>query len=225
MKSLLIIFSLVGGFFATDDTAIEFGNNNVRGNAMHEQFNGYGEGFALTAEEEALRTYVDELKEAYDFYNLTVEEQIAAMDEIHELVIIKAEELGVDTTSMIERFEERKVNFELHNSPEWIEFREYKDQLFLDYDLENLSLEEKILVMDEIHELMIVKATELELDITEIQLPKGQGRQSGRPGQGGNHEGRSEEFSNGFDAGRTYQKGYSAGRRSEGRMDTYSQEA
>ncbi len=168
MKSLLIIFSLVGGFFATDDTALEFVTNNVRGNAMHEQFDGNKEGFILTAEEEALRIYANELKEGYDFENLTEEEKITALDEIRELVIIKAEELGVDITPMLERFEERFANYELHNSPEWIEFREYMDQLFLDYNLANLAVDEKIAAMDEIHELMVVKAEELGVDITEI---------------------------------------------------------
>lgn len=169
MKALLVIFSLAGGFFASNDDAVEFAKdnfNNMR-NGIHERSEGKG-GFSFTQEEADLKLYLEELKVEFDFENLTVEEKLAAMEEINELMLVKADELGVDITPMIERHLERVENYEKYNSVEWIAFREYMDQLKVDYDLENLTAEEKVAALDEIQVLMIAKADELGVDISEI---------------------------------------------------------
>lgn len=166
MKTLLVVFSLVGGLFAGNDDVQEYakeGFNRVR-DGVHERM----ERSAITAEEQELRDLLHELMEEVDFQNLEAEEKIAAMESIIEQLQAKADELGVDITPFIEKFEERVANWELHNSEEWIAFKEYMDELKVEYDFENLTPEEKIALLPELQELLIAKADELGVDISEV---------------------------------------------------------
>lgn len=166
MKTLLVVFSLVGGLFASNEDAqdyVEKGYNNVR-DRMHER----QEREPITAEESEIRDLLHTLLEEVDFENLEAEEKIAAMEDIIDQLQAKADELGVDITPFIEKFEERVANWELHNSEEWIAFKEYMEELKVEFDFENLTPEEKVELLPEFQELLIAKADELGVDITDL---------------------------------------------------------
>lgn len=170
MRTLFLAFSLVGGLFATNDgaqDAVQNGYNNFK-QGIEERQHRREARQPMTSEEQELRELLHSLLEEVDFRNLDAEEKIEAMEAIIEQLVVKADELGVDITPFIEKFEERVARYELHNSEEWILFREYMDELKATYDFENLTPEEKIALMDELHELMLAKADELGIDITEI---------------------------------------------------------
>ncbi len=170
IRTLLVAFSLVGGLFATNEGAQETVSNtfnNARNGIEERQVQRQGKR-SMTSEEQELRDLLKELLEEADFQNLTAEEKVVAMEGIISELTVKADELGVDITPFIEKFEERVERYELHNSEEWILFREYMDELKVQYDFENLTPEERIAVMDEVHDLMLAKAEELGIDISEI---------------------------------------------------------
>ncbi len=170
IRTLLVAFSLVGGLFATNETAQETVSNtfnNARNGIEERQAQRQGKR-AMTSEEQELRDLLKDLLEEADFQNLTAEEKVAAMEGIIEELTAKADTLGVDITPFIEKFEERVEQYELHNTEEWILFRKYMDELKAEYDFDNLTPEERISIMDEVHDLMLAKAEELGIDITEI---------------------------------------------------------
>lgn len=166
MRTLLIAASLFGGAFAANDEVQE---------TVVKEYNGFRhrieerwEDRTITSEESELRELLKGLMEEYDFQNLDAEGKIAAMEEIIAELTLKAEELGVDITPFIEKYEERVAKYEQYNSEEWQLFIAYMDELKAEYDFENLTAEEKIALMDELHELMVLKADELGVDITDM---------------------------------------------------------
>jgi len=166
MKTLLLVFSLVGGLFASNEDVQEYAQNGY--NQMRDKMHERVDHEPITAEESELRDLLHDLMLEVDFRNLEGEEKILAMESIIEELTVKADELGVDITPFIERFEERVARWEEYNSEEWVAFRTYMDELKVEFDLENLTQEEKVAALDELHELMVIKADELGIDITEI---------------------------------------------------------
>lgn len=166
MRTLLIAASLVGGVFSQNENVQDFAAKEYNG--MRDRIQERWEDRSMTTEEQELRDLLKDLMEEYDFRNLDAEGKITAMEEIVAELTLKAEELGVDIAPFIEKYEDRVARYEQYNSEEWQLFRAYMEELKAEYDFDNLTAEEKIALMDEMHELMVLKAEELGIDITDI---------------------------------------------------------
>ncbi len=91
IKVIMIVASMVTGFFVLDNAENGMMNNNT------EYLNDFGQMFENSDEElDEYFIYRDGLFEAYDWDNMSLEERRDARAEIYELLDLKALELGIE---------------------------------------------------------------------------------------------------------------------------------